>query len=84
MDMRLNKGFTIKENYKLNLNATFSDIFNHPVYFGAGTKTPFSSTSISNTTGQATYNANGSFGDLSSSNSQGMSRIIRVGAEFTF
>jgi hypothetical protein len=85
MDMRITKGFAIRENYHLNLNSTFSDIFNHPVYYGPSTRTPFSSTSISTSTGLATYNSDAaSFGNLSASNSQVQSRVIRVGAEFTF
>jgi hypothetical protein len=83
-DMRFTKGFTFAKNYKLNINATFSNIFNHPVYYGFGTKTPYSSTSTNTTTGTSTYNVNGSFGNLSASNSQGMSRVIRIGAEFRF
>lgn len=84
MDMKLTKGFTLKEGQRLDLNATFSNIFNHPVYYGIATKTPWSSTAINTTTGQPTYNTNASFGTLSASNTQGMSRIIRVGAEFFF
>jgi hypothetical protein len=85
MDMRITKGFAIRESYHLNLNATFSDIFNHPVYYGPSSRTPWSSTTVSATTGLATYNSNvASFGNLSASNSQVQSRIIRVGAEFTF
>lgn len=84
MDARVTKGVTLKEGYRLNLNATFTNIFNHVVYFGAGTKTPYSSTSINSGTGLATYNANATFGNFSSGQSAGISRVIRVGAEFVF
>jgi hypothetical protein len=84
MDMRVTKGITIRESYRLSINASFQNVFNHPVYFGISGRTPFSSPSISTTTGTATYNTSASFGDLSAGQTQGMSRVIRFGAEFTF
>lgn len=83
-DMRFNKGFSVHERYKFNLNATFSNLFNHPVYYGISTHTPFASFSTNNTTGQTTNNVSGTFGNLSASNSQGISRIIQVGASINF
>ena len=86
-DMRFVKGFTIKNNYQLNINATFSNVFNHPVYYGANHNLYSSITTnnaASTPTGVITNNANASFGTLNQGNSQGMSRVIRFGAEFNF
>jgi Carboxypeptidase regulatory-like domain/TonB dependent receptor-like, beta-barrel len=83
MDMHIRKGVTFRENRQLNLTGDFFNVFNHPVYYGIGTHTPWSSTSINTTTGQATYNSNAAFGEMNNQ-SGGLSRVIRVGAAFVF
>jgi hypothetical protein len=82
-DARVSKGVVLWERYKLNLNATFSNAFNHPVYYGANNVLQ-SSVTASNTAHTITPNASASFGHFNAGQTAGMSRIIRVGAEFTF
>jgi hypothetical protein len=93
-DMRFFKSFTVHKKYQVNINATFGNVFNHPVYYGANkslyVQTPVDpitgqlnkSTDPSITTPHATAQAN--FGNMNVSNSGGISRVIRVGAEFNF
>lgn len=82
-DMRFVKGVKFGERYMLNVNATFSNVFNHPVYYGVG-RTLNSSNTVSNVTGSVTPVTSASFGQFNQSQTAGMSRIIRVGAEFIF
>jgi hypothetical protein len=82
-DMRFNKGVTFRERYQVNVNATFSNVFNHPVFYGANHVLD-SSITTSNVTGTVTPTASASFGQFNQSQTAGMSRIIRVGAEFVF
>jgi len=82
-DARISKGIAFKERYKVNLNATFINAFNHPVYYGANRNLQ-SAVTVSNVNGTITTNNSGSFGQLNSSNTAGMSRVILVGAEFIF
>jgi hypothetical protein len=80
-DARVSKGISFRERYKLNLNATFINAFNHPVYYGANRNLQ-STVTVSNVTGSITTNNSGSFGQLNSGNTSGMSRVILVGGEF--
>jgi hypothetical protein len=82
-DAMVSKGFSFRERYKVNVTGTFSNAFNHPVYYGAN-NTLQSTVSTSNATGTVTPNASASFGQFNASQTAGMSRIIRVGAEFVF
>lgn len=83
-DARVAKGLNFGERYKVNLTATLSNAFNHPVYYGAY-NVLLSSIPTSNKTGQfGVPVANAYFGNLNGGQTAGMSRIIRVGAEFTF
>lgn len=82
-DAMVSKGVSFRERYKLNLTATFSNAFNHPVYYGANRVLQGTVTS-SNVTGTVTPNRSATFGQFNASQTAGMSRIIRVGAEFVF
>ncbi|QNI37475.1 TonB-dependent receptor [Edaphobacter sp. 4G125] len=82
-DAMVSKGFSFTERYKLNVTGTFSNAFNHPVYYGSN-GTLQSSIAANNNTGTVTLNGSSNFGQFNSSNTAGMSRIIRVGAEFIF
>jgi len=82
-DMRFVKGLKFSERYTLNVNATFSNVFNHPVYYGVG-RTVNSSNTVSNVTGTVTPVLAAGFGQFNQSQTAGMSRIIRIGAEFIF
>jgi hypothetical protein len=82
-DMRFSKGIRFHERYNLNANATFSNVFNHPVYYGVN-RVFNSSTTVSNVTGTVTPVASASFGQFNQSQTAGMSRVIRIGAEFVF
>lgn len=82
-DMRFSKGVAFGERYHLNVNATFSNVFNHPVYYGSNHQLD-SSVTTSNVAGTVTPNVAANFGQFNQSQTAGMSRIIRVGAEFTF
>jgi hypothetical protein len=82
-DMRFSKGVMFGERYHLNVNATLSNVFNHPVYYGTNHVLD-SSLTTSNVTGTVTPNTSAGFGQFNQSQTAGMSRIIRVGAEFTF
>lgn len=88
-DARIVKGFRIHERYQLNLTGTLNNAFNHPVYFAAnGTNNDPLLTNQTNvttgTTPSITFNsASTTFGKLNG-NSANLSRVIRVGAEFTF
>ena len=81
-DMRFVKGITF-DRYKLNATATFSNVFNHPVYYGAS-KVLDSSVTTSNVNGTVTPNLAANFGQFNSGQTAGMSRVIRLGAEFVF
>jgi hypothetical protein len=84
-DASVRKGFTIRERYKVSLVGTFINAFNHPVYFGLGTRTLQSTSVTANlATGTLTPVANGSFGQFNVGNTSGFSRVIQVGGEFTF
>ncbi|MGO4517709.1 carboxypeptidase regulatory-like domain-containing protein [Terriglobus sp. 2YAB30_2] len=82
-DMRFNKGIKFESRYAINVNATFSNVFNHPVYYGVG-RSLLSSTTVSNITGAVTPVNAANFGQFNQSQTAGMSRVIRIGAEFTF
>jgi hypothetical protein len=82
-DMRFNKGFKFAERYQVNVNATFNNVFNHPVYYGTAHQLNSSNT-VSNVTGTITPVGAANFGQFNQSQTAGMSRIIRVGAEFVF
>lgn len=82
-DMSFKKGFKLTERYQMNLNATFNNVFNHPVYFGSAHQLNSSNT-VSNVTGTITPVGAANFGQFNQSQTAGMSRVIRVGAEFVF
>ena len=77
--MRMAKGFTIRNEYKLNLTVTAVDLFNHQVYNGISQHSLISSVQITGNTINPI--ANGAFGNLIGGN---FARVIRVGAEFRF
>jgi hypothetical protein len=79
-DMRFVKGFTIKNDYRLNVNVALNDAFNHQVFNGISTHTLAGSTVVSNA-GVVGSTESASFGNLIGTN---FARIIRVGAEFSF
>lgn len=89
-DARVKKGFQIRDRYALNLTATFNNALNHPAYFAANnTANDPLQTSVTNVTSGATpsitFNpASTTFGKLNVSQISGMSRVIRIGAEFVF
>jgi len=86
--MRFTKGFQIKEKYELKLFTNLNNAFNHPVYFAANNSANDPLTNGSTQTlGPTptivnTFNAT-NFGRLNG-NSANLSRVIRVGVEFTF
>jgi hypothetical protein len=85
-DARVVKGFALRSKYHLNLTATFNNAFNHPVYFGIdqSSKNLYTTASVSTSAGTITQNpASTTFGKVTNSSSN-FSRVIRVGAEFTF
>jgi len=82
-DMQFKKGFSFEQRYKLNFTATFGNVFNHPVYYGTN-RVFNSSNTVSNITGTVLPVTTASFGQFNASQTAGMSRVIRVGAEFTF
>jgi hypothetical protein len=82
-DMQFRKGIVFGERYHLDATATFNNVFNHPVYYGTNHQLD-SSLTTSNVTGTITPNATANFGQFNQSQTAGMSRIIRIGAEFTF
>ena len=87
-DMRFVKGFTVRENYQFNVNATFTDVFNHYVYGGVNQHNMIGTFAPSTTAGptvaqawaSATDSVNANFGAIGG----GSNRVIRVGAEFNF
>jgi hypothetical protein len=86
-DMNARKGFNIRERYELELTVTANNVFNHPVYFN--NQQPALESSQTNVTSVAgspsiTYNANTSNFQGYSTITAGLSRIVRVGAQFTF
>ena len=90
-DLRVSKGLTFHDHYQFNLNATLNNAFNHPVYFGANGATSDLATTYPNQTtnntpppGTITHAQVANFGTLNQGQTAGMSRIIRIGAEFTF
>jgi hypothetical protein len=82
-DMRFTKGFKIGERYNLNINGTFINVFNHPVYYGVNHNL-LSSNTVSNVTGTVTLVPAAGFGQFNQGQTAGMSRVILVGGEFTF
>ena len=82
-DMAFTKGVSFHERYHLDVNATFSNVFNHPVYYGVNHVLD-SSITTSNVTGTVTPTKSASFGQFNQSQTAGISRIIRVGAQFVF
>lgn len=82
-DMRFVKGVKFHERYNVNVNATFSNVFNHPVYYGVG-RILNSSNTVSNVTGTVAPVNSASFGQFNQSQTTGRPRIIRLGAEFVF
>jgi hypothetical protein len=90
MDMRVVKGFSIKERYQLNLVASANNVFNHPVYFAANNTAsdPLEASQTNVTSGanapSITFNEDSTqFGHLNT-NTGSLSRILRLGAEVTF
>ena len=87
-DMRATKGFSIRERYKLIFTAQANDVFNHPVYFNTPTHGNIDSSQTnvtSGTTPSITLGANTTaFANYNGQNSGNISRVVRVGAEFTF
>jgi len=88
-DARFTKGFRVKEKYELKLFANLNNALNHPVYFGANNTAsdPLTTTSITTTTAPPSitlHEATSTFGRLNETQSAGMSRVVRIGAEFTF
>ncbi|HVJ06949.1 MAG TPA: carboxypeptidase regulatory-like domain-containing protein [Acidisarcina sp.] len=82
-DAQVSKGISIKERYRLNLTGTFSNAFNHPVYYGVNRNLQ-GSTTVSNVNGTITTNSAANFGQFNAGQTGGMSRVIRFGGEFTF
>ncbi|HEY0308890.1 MAG TPA: carboxypeptidase-like regulatory domain-containing protein [Acidobacteriaceae bacterium] len=93
-DMQVRKWFTLTPRYRFGVFGTFSNVFNHPVYFpGNTTVLQTTSTACTQATPNAAcagyaapsikFNASGSFGNVGTNTAQ-LSRIIRVGAEFDF
>jgi hypothetical protein len=82
-DMQFSKGFKFGERYGLKINSNFINAFNHPVYYGVS-HSLLSSNTVSNVTGTVTPVTSASFGQFNQSQTAGMSRVIQVGAEFTF
>lgn len=83
-DLRISKNIALGEGrYHLNLNATLNNAFNHPVYYGAGNTTIDVVTTTAGT-GVIAHSHPARFAVLNQGQTGGMSRIIRVGAEFTF
>jgi hypothetical protein len=80
-DANVKKGFTIRDRYQVNVNGTFNNAFNHPIYGGLSSHTVLSSTAVTAATGAFVNTVNGNFGNMSSIAVQ---RLIRVGAEFVF
>lgn len=86
-DMDAKKGFSIRERYKLLLTVTANNVFNHPVYFNNQQPSLESSqTNVISVAGapNITYNRNTSNWQGYSTITAGLSRIVRVGAQFTF
>lgn len=89
LDMRAMKGFSFHERYTVSLIAQASDVFNHPVYFASNlTATDAFESSQTNVTSGATpsitFTQNAAqFGHFNG-NTSNLSRIVTVGAEFTF
>ncbi|WP_260703694.1 carboxypeptidase regulatory-like domain-containing protein [Edaphobacter flagellatus] len=82
-DAMVSKGFSFTERYKVNVTGTFSNAFNHPVYYGSNGQLQ-SSVTTNNVTGVVTPVTSSTFGQFNAGQTAGMSRIIRVGAEFIF
>ncbi len=84
-DARVVKAIKIKDKYTLNLNATFNNLLNHPVYYGIANRGVYSAV-VADATGAPSVNSTNAanFSTLSQSNSAVQSRIIRFGAEFNF
>lgn len=89
-DMRVVKGFSLREHYQLKLFVMANNVFNHPVYFAANNTAndPFESSQTNVTSGASapsiTFNQNSTtFGKLNP-NTANLSRIVRLGVEFTF
>jgi hypothetical protein len=76
-DMTVVKGLALSGPRRLDFTATFINAFNHPVYYGAATRTLYI-----NSTG--VFNTPANFGNLNPGNTSGFSRVILVGAKFTF
>jgi len=86
-DAHVSKGFAITDRYLFKFTGTFNNVFNHPVYFAANSTAndPLQKSATANlVTGTITINsAATTFGKLNP-NTANLSRVIRVGAEFTF
>ena len=82
-DMRFSKGVRFAERYSVNVNATFGNVFNHPVYYGVGHSLLSASTpSLPDGSISGVFSSN--FGQFNAGQTAGMSRVIRVGAELNF
>lgn len=83
-DMGATKGISFKERYRLSLTANAFDVFNHPMYIGS-TTTGLESSQTNETSGATApsivYNQNATgFSHIQG----GRSRVLLVGADFTF
>lgn len=83
-DAHVQKGFTIRDNYQVNLNANFINAFNHPVYYGVSGNTLLNNVAVSTVTGTIASTQVANFGQLSQGNTGGMSRVIQFGASLQF
>ena len=83
-DMDAEKGISIKERYKLNLTVSALDVFNHPMYIGSST-TSLVSSQTNEVSGAAAPSIVYNLDSSSFSHVQGgRSRVVLVGADFTF
>jgi len=82
-DAQLSKSVTYRR-YQFSLNISVINVLNHPAYFSASGQNLSTGSSASSTTGQFTYPANASFGELNASNTSGISRSVHLGAKLSF
>jgi len=84
--MALRKQFYFENpRYHFEISGTFSNVFNHPVYFGVNSHTVFGSgTLVGAGTTPIQFPVNASFGPLNPSQSASLSRVIQIGGKFTF
>jgi hypothetical protein len=95
-DARVQKGFDLHKGYRLNLTGTFTDAFNHPVYFSTNSKNIQNAVTVNASAtaimdgpltvnpGMIQPNAAATTFGATGNNTGAFSRVIRVGAELTF